>query len=312
MKQADLALYSAKTNGRNRFAYFEVGMDEAARERRELEMDLRCALSRGEFLLLYQPLVSIASDQVVGYEALIRWNHPTRGLIMPTAFIPLAEETGLIVQIGEWVIREATAQLAAWPADLRVSVNLSPAQMRSANLVPTIVNAIAHAGIEPDRLELEITETLLMQDSEANIATLYKLRDLGVRIALDDFGTGYSSLNYLRSFPFNKIKIDRCFIETMEVNPESRAIIRAITGLAGSLGMVTTAEGVEKSEQLDALRLKGCTEVQGFFYSRPIAASEVRGAPSEEQAAKIVIEMAPPTEPSPGSAKAGEERRQHG
>ena len=286
MKQADLALYGAKTNGRNRFAHFEAGMDEIARERRELEMDLRGALSRGEFVLQYQPLVSLESDQVVGYEALIRWHHPVRGLVMPSAFIPLAEETGLIVQIGEWVIREATAQLARMPADVRVAVNLSPAQMRSANLVPTVVNAIASAGIASERLEIEITETLLMQDSDANIAVLHKLRDLGVRIALDDFGTGYSSLNYLRSFPFDKIKIDRCFVESMEENSESRAIISAITGLAGSLGMVTTAEGVETERQLEALRTKGCTEVQGFLYSRPVDARELFGDADGAEATK--------------------------
>ncbi|WP_158453882.1 bifunctional diguanylate cyclase/phosphodiesterase [Novosphingobium sp. MD-1] len=270
MKRADLALYSAKTNGRNRFAHFQIGMDEAARERRDLEMDLRAALVRNEFTLHYQPLVNISSGDVVGYEALIRWQHPTRGLIMPNAFIPLAEETGLIVQVGEWVIRQATAQLALWPADLRISVNLSPAQMRSANLIPTVVNALASAGIDAGRLELEITETVLMQDSEANVSTLYKLREIGVRIALDDFGTGYSSLNYLRSFPFDKIKIDRCFVESLDHNAESRAIIQAITGLAGSLGMDTTAEGVETDAQLQALRDKGCTEIQGFLISQAI------------------------------------------
>ncbi|MBX3594564.1 bifunctional diguanylate cyclase/phosphodiesterase [Sphingomonas sp.] len=271
MKKADLALYSAKANGRNRFAHFEPGMDEVARERRELEMDLRTALAGNEFVLYYQPLVSVQSGDTAGYEALIRWNHPTRGLVMPSAFIPLAEETGLVVQIGEWVLREAVAQLKHWPEDVRVSVNLSPAQMRSANLIPMIVNAVANAGINPDRLELEITETMLMQDSEANIAVLRKLHDFGVRIALDDFGTGYSSLNYLRSFPFDKIKIDRCFVESIEYNAESRAIIRAITELAGKLGMVTTAEGVETPHQFERLRQKGCTQVQGYLFSHPVA-----------------------------------------
>lgn len=270
MKRADLALYSAKTNGRNRFAHFEAGMDDAARERRDLEMDLRAALVRNEFVLFYQPLVNISTSDVVGYEALIRWQHPARGLVMPASFIPLAEETGLIVQIGEWVIRQATRQLAQWPGDVRISVNLSPAQMRSANLITTVVNALAHADVDPNRLELEITETMLMHDSDANIALLHKLREVGVRIALDDFGTGYSSLNYLRSFPFDKIKIDRCFVESLEDNAESRAIIKAITGLAESLGMETTAEGVETDEQLKALREKGCTQIQGFLISEAV------------------------------------------
>jgi diguanylate cyclase (GGDEF)-like protein/PAS domain S-box-containing protein len=274
MKQADLALYTAKANGRNRAAYFEAGMDEAARERRDLEMDLRAALVRNEFELHYQPLVNVVSGATVSYEALIRWNHPTRGVVMPNTFIPLAEETGLIVQLGEWVIRQATTEAANWPTHLRVSVNLSPAQMRSANLISTVINAVARAGIAPDRLELEITESVLMNDSDVNIATLHKLRDFGVRISLDDFGTGYSSLNYLRSFPFNKIKIDKCFVEDIENSEDCRAIIRAVTGLATSLGMVTTAEGVEHLDQLARLRTEGCTEVQGYLYSRPSRAEE--------------------------------------
>ena len=274
MKQADLALYTAKANGRNRAAHFEVGMDEAARERRDLEMDLRAALVRSEFELHYQPLVNVTSGATVSYEALIRWNHPTRGVVMPDAFIPLAEETGLIVQLGEWVIRQATAEAGNWPTHLRVSVNLSPAQMRSANLISTVINAVARAGIDPDRLELEITESVLMHDSEVNVATLHKLRDFGVRISLDDFGTGYSSLNYLRSFPFDKIKIDKCFVEDIEDSEDCRAIVRAVTGLATSLGMVTTAEGVEHADQLERLRAEGCTEVQGYLYSRPSRAEE--------------------------------------
>lgn len=275
MKQADLALYSAKLNGRNRYAFFEPGMDDAARERRELEMELRAALAKDEFELHYQPLINLSSGQTVSYEALVRWNHPRRGVIMPAAFIPIAEETGLIVQIGEWVIRHATREVANWPGHLRVSVNLSPAQMRSANLVPTIISAVAHAGIEPQQLELEITESVLMQDSETNIAILHKLRDFGVRISLDDFGTGYSSLNYLRSFPFDKIKIDRCFIEDIGAREDCLAIVRAVTSLANSLGITSTAEGVENTAQLDLLRAEGCTEVQGFLISRPTPAQHL-------------------------------------
>ncbi len=313
MKRADLALYSAKANGRNRFAHFEPGMDDAARERRELEMDLRAALVRNEFVLYYQPLVNISTNEVVGYEALIRWQHPKRGLIMPGEFISLAEETGLIVQVGEWVIRQATTQLSHWPEHLRISVNLSPSQMRSANLVPTIVNALANAGVDAQRLELEITETVLMQDSEANIAMLHKLRELGVRIALDDFGTGYSSLNYLRSFPFDKIKIDRCFVESLERNTESRAIIRAITGLAGSLGMETTAEGVETDEQLEALRAKGCTEIQGFLISEAVdpdalADGKWRREPIDTSGTAMVVHLDAPS-PNTGAADGKQEEK---
>lgn len=274
LKQADLALYAAKSSGRNRYTHFEPGMDEAARERRELEMDLRAALVRDEFELHYQPLVDVETGKTVSYEALVRWNHPERGVVMPSDFIPLAEETGLIVQIGEWVIRNATREVANWPEGLRVSVNVSPAQMRSAHLVGTVINAVANAGIAPSRLELEITENVLMHDSEVNIAILHKLRDFGVRIALDDFGTGYSSLNYLRSFPFDKIKIDRCFVENIHTNPDCRAIVRAVTGLASSLGMTTTAEGVENEEQMNELRNHGCTEVQGFLFARPSSAEQ--------------------------------------
>ncbi|WP_143256007.1 putative bifunctional diguanylate cyclase/phosphodiesterase [Altererythrobacter xiamenensis] len=269
MRRADLALYAAKGAGRNRFALFEPGMDQIARERRELEMDLRSALVRGQFELYYQPLIKIETGQTAGYEALIRWHHPERGTVCPDDFVPLAEETGLIVQMGEWVIRQACAEVAAWPEHLRVSVNLSPAQMRSASLVGTILNAIAVSGIDPSRLELEITENVLLHDSEANLATLHKLRELGVRIALDDFGTGYSSLNYLRSFPFDKIKIDKCFVGDLETNPDCLAIVRAVTALASSMGMETTAEGVELADQLELLRAEGCTQAQGYLFSRP-------------------------------------------
>ncbi|MEP1420587.1 MAG: EAL domain-containing protein [Erythrobacter sp.] len=274
MTHADLALYTAKENGRNRFAFFEPGMDKAAKERRDLEMDLRAAISLNEFELYFQPLVNIDTGQTVSYEALIRWNHPTRGIVMPDDFIPIAEESGLIVQLGEWVIRNAAREVANWPEHLHVSINLSPAQMRSTNLLPTVFGAIAQAGIDPDRLELEITENVLLNDSAVNIATLHKLRDFGVRISLDDFGTGYSSLNYLRSFPFDKIKIDKCFVSGLADNPDCQAIVRAVTGLASNLGMVTTAEGVEEESQLELLRNEGCTEAQGFLFARPGQSSQ--------------------------------------
>jgi diguanylate cyclase (GGDEF)-like protein len=275
MKRADQALYSAKADGRNRFALFEPGMDVAAQERRQLEMDLRSAINADEFELYYQPLVNIETQKTVGYEALIRWNHPERGIVMPDNFIPLAEETGLILQLGEWVIRNAVRDATLWPDDIRVSVNLSPAQMRSAGLIGVIVNALGQAGLSPDRLELEITENVLLQGTDVNIATLHKLRDLGIRISLDDFGTGYSSLNYLRKFPFDKIKIDRCFVNELEDNPDCLAIIRAVTELARSLGMTTTAEGVEEKSQLATLLGEGCNEAQGFLFSKATKLSEL-------------------------------------
>lgn len=275
MKRADQALYSAKEEGRNQFALFAPEMDESAQNRRRLELDLRAAITANEFELYYQPLINIETNETVAYEALIRWNHPTRGIVMPDDFIPLAEETGLIVQLGEWVIRNAIHDATDWPDTIRVSVNLSPAQMRSAALIGVIVNALASSGLSPDRLELEITENVLLQGTEVNIATLHKLRDLGIRISLDDFGTGYSSLNYLRKFPFDKIKIDRCFVNELEDNPDCLAIIRAVTDLARSLGMTTTAEGVEDASQLATLRGEGCHEAQGFLFSKATKLSEL-------------------------------------
>ena len=275
LKNADLALYAAKAQGRGRFIRFEHGMDSIAETRRELELDLRSALGRDEMRLHYQPLINLNSDEPSGYEALVRWEHHTRGTVMPSDFIPIAEETGMVIKIGEWVIRRALAEAATWPEHLSVAVNLSPAQMRSTNLLPTIIHALAQSGVAAHRLELEITESVLMNDSEANIAVLHKLSALGIRIALDDFGTGFSTLNYLRSFPFNKIKIDRCFISEIDSREDCRAIVRSIVSLANSLGMTTTAEGVERQSQLDALRLEGCTEVQGFLFSKAVPSEEL-------------------------------------
>ncbi len=275
MKNVDLALYSAKANGRNRYAFFEAAMDDAAQARRMVEIDLRGAMSRDELALHYQPLIDVQSGQTVAYEALLRWHHPERGLVMPDDFIPVAEETGLIVQLGEWVIRNAVAEAARWPAHLSVSINLSPLQIKSSSLIPTIVNTIAATEIEPSRIEFEITESVLMHETEVNLATLHRLHAIGVRIALDDFGTGYSSLNYLRAFPFDKIKIDRCFVEDVDSREDCQAIVRAVTGLASSLGMVTTAEGVENAEQLDQLRIEGCTQVQGFLFSKAVAVGDL-------------------------------------
>jgi len=275
LKNADMALYRAKDDGRGGFHFFEPAMDAKAQARRFLELDLRKAINAGEFEVFYQPIVNLAENRVSGFEALLRWNHPTRGRVLPSEFIPLAEETGLIVAIGEWVIRQACAEAMTWPSDLRVAVNASPVQFRSKSLVPAVISALAASGLRPDRLELEITETVLMHNNDATLAMLHQLRSLGVRISMDDFGTGYSSLSYLRSFPFDKIKIDQTFVRDLVEKPDSIAIIRAVAGLGHSFGMTTTAEGVETQQQLDQMRAEGCTEVQGYFYSKPLPASDV-------------------------------------
>ncbi|WP_426421294.1 putative bifunctional diguanylate cyclase/phosphodiesterase [Bradyrhizobium genosp. A] len=275
LKNADMALYRAKGDGRARFHFFEAEMDVKAQARRVLELDLRNALPAGEFEVFYQPIVSLAQDNISGFEALLRWNHPVRGRIPPNEFIPLAEETGLIVPIGEWVIRQACSEAMRWPAGLRVAVNVSPVQFRNNSLIAAVVSALAASRLPADQLELEITETVLMTNNDATIAALHQLRTLGVRISMDDFGTGYSSLSYLRSFPFDKIKIDQSFVRDLIDRPDSIAIIRAVAGLGQSFGMTTTAEGVETQEQLDRMREEGCSEVQGYFYSKPVPASEI-------------------------------------
>ena len=269
LKRSDIALYQAKAEGKGAARLFEPAMAEQLVERRELEADLRQAIARGEFELFYQPLIDIGQDTVSGVEALVRWRHPRLGLLAPERFIALAEDTGLIVPIGEWVVREACAQAACWVEPLKVAVNLSPVQFRSDTLVPSVVSALANAGLPPYRLELEITESVLLHDSEANVAILQQLRKLGVRIALDDFGTGYSSLSYLRRFPFDKVKIDRCFVGGEGGGVDGAAIIGAVTGLCRSLGIATTIEGIESKAQLDRVRAEGCDEAQGFLFSRP-------------------------------------------
>ncbi len=270
LRNADLALYEAKSQGRNRQVVFEIGMDEAAQLRRALELDLRGALGKHELCLHYQPLVRIEDGETLGYEALIRWEHPERGVVMPDSFIPIAEESGMIIPIGEWVIRQAMDDLLAWPPHMTVSINLSPVQMRSPSLITTLIQKLASTGLDPKRICLEITETVLMQDSEANLATLHKLHEIGVEIALDDFGTGYSSLNYLRSFPFDKIKIDRCFVDEIDTREDCQAIVRSVVNLANSLGMTTTAEGVERENQVEHLRREGCLNVQGYLFSKAV------------------------------------------
>ena len=275
LKNADLALYRAKADGRGTYRFFETGMDARAQARRLLEMDLRAALQRDEFQPYYQPIRDVASGRVVAFEALLRWNHPQRGLIAPINFIPLAEETGLIVQLGEFMLRSACADAATWPDDIDVAVNLSPVQFKNPNLIASVTEALTASGLAARRLELEITESVLLQNSEATLTTLHELRAMGVRISLDDFGTGYSSLSYLRSFPFDKIKIDRSFVSELATREDSMAIIRAVTGLGRSLGIVTTAEGVENDAQLELLRREGCTQAQGYLFSKPRPASDV-------------------------------------
>jgi diguanylate cyclase (GGDEF)-like protein len=276
LKNADMALYRAKADGRGTYRFFEPEMDARMKTRRTLELALRVALANGEFELHYQPLVNLEDRRITCCEALIRWNHPERGLIPPAEFIPIAEEIGLIVPLGEWVLRRACADAMQWPADIKVAVNLSPIQVMNQNLVAVVVGALAAAGLPASRLEVEITESVLMQNSEATLATLHRLRELGVKISMDDFGTGYSSLSYLRSFPFDKIKIDRCFISGLATGDDSVAIVLAIAGLAKHLGIATTAEGVETKQQLQQVKALGCSEMQGFLFSAPRRNEEIR------------------------------------
>ena len=275
LKKADLALYRAKADGRGTYRFFETGMDARAQARRLLELDLRAALPRNEFEVYYQPIRDIACDKVVAFEALVRWNHPLRGMISPVSFIPLAEETGLIIKLGDWVLRQACADATGWPEEVCVAVNLSPVQFKNPSLVSQVRAALQRSGLAPHRLELEITESVLLQNSEATLAVLHELRGFGVRISLDDFGTGYSSLSYLRSFPFDKIKIDRSFVSELATREDSMAIVRAVTGLGKSLGIVTTAEGVETDAQFELLRREGCTQAQGYLFSKPRPVAEV-------------------------------------
>jgi len=275
LKNADMALYRAKAEGRGTYRFFEPKMDALMQARRVLELDLRKALINGEFELYYQPLINLATDEISAFEALLRWNHPERGLVAPLEFISLAEETALIVPIGEWVLRQACREAVKWPSHIRVAVNVSPAQFKRPNLSQVVMSALAGSGLAAQRLELEITESVLLLGSDSTLATLHQLRKMGVRISMDDFGTGYSSLSYLRSFPFDKIKIDRSFVHDVSSNEDSMAIIRAVTGLGASLRMTTTGEGVETQDELDYLKREGCIEAQGYFFSRPRPASEV-------------------------------------
>ncbi len=275
LKCADLALCRAKEDGRGRFCFFEPEMDVRVQARRMLELDLRSALALGQFEVFYQPLVRTKTGAISGFEALLRWRHPHRGLVSPAIFIPVVEEIGLITAIGAWVLARACADAATWPNGLKVAVNLPPEQFRGHGLVDEVANALTASGLPGNRLELEITESTLIQDDASVLATLHALRALGVRIAMDDFGTGYSSLSYLRRFPFDKIKIDQSFVRGMIDQADCLAIVRAVIGLGRSLGIAVNAEGVETLEQLDALRRGECGELQGFLFSRPRPSGEV-------------------------------------
>jgi diguanylate cyclase (GGDEF)-like protein/PAS domain S-box-containing protein len=272
MKRADLALYRAKALGRGTLHFFDPDMDLQIQARRALEVDLHRALASGEFEIAYQPQLNLATNDIIGMEALARWTHPERGAVPPSEFIPIAEETGLIVLLGEWVLRQACTEAARWPASIRLAVNLSPVQFRNRALVSTITNALAAARLPAERLELEITEAILMQKDEAIVSMLHQLRSLGIRITMDDFGTGYSSLSYLRSFPFDKIKIDKSFVAGIGSSDGATAIVRTIAALGSAMGIETTAEGIETQEQLALVRAAGCTEAQGYLIGRPSTA----------------------------------------
>jgi diguanylate cyclase (GGDEF)-like protein len=274
IKSADLALSRAKAEGRGIFRFFEPEMDARMQARRNLELALKTALPREEFALFYQPIVNLKTNQITSFEALLRWHHPDRGLVPPAEFVPIAEEIGLISAIGEWVINQACKEAAGWPRHIKVAINLSPTHLARANITELITRALAAARLPATRLEVEVTEAVLMHATETTVATLHELREMGVRIALDDFGTGYSSLSYLRSFPFDKLKIDRSFIQDIGENEGSVAIIRAIAMLADALNVTTTAEGVENERQLQQIRRLGFTEMQGFLLGQPLPAAK--------------------------------------
>jgi diguanylate cyclase (GGDEF)-like protein len=297
MKNADLALYRAKGDGRGTYRFFEKGMDATMQHRRLLESGLKMGLTRGEFSLVFQPLMELESNRVSCLEALLRWDHSELGVVSPVEFIPVAEEIGFIVPLGEWVLREACRVAATWPGDTRIAVNLSPVQFKNRRLLETVRDALKESGLPATRLELEITESVMLADSEQTLDALHALRAMGVRISMDDFGTGYSSLSYLRAFPFDKIKIDRSFIEDVGSTDANFEIIKAVIALGRSLGMSTTAEGVETEEQLEAVRAHGCDEIQGFLFSRPLV---------ERDALELITRL------SPSETASSDKKRQAG
>jgi EAL domain-containing protein (putative c-di-GMP-specific phosphodiesterase class I) len=270
-------LHHAKSAGQGTYCFFEAAMDEEMQSCRKLEVDLRRALTQREFVLVYQPQVDLKSDAITGFEALLRWQCPTRGLVSPLDFIPVAEETGIIIPIGEWVLRTACWEAAKWPGAHTVAVNVSAVQFASPDLVPAILSALRESGLDPRRLELEITESVLLDVRGTALSMLQSLREIGVRVSLDDFGTGYSSLGYLRSFPFDKIKIDQSFVRGASSDAVGRAIVRVIASLGKSLGIATVAEGVETEEQMARVASDGCTDIQGYLISRPLPPGEING-----------------------------------
>ena len=275
IKQADLALYRAKEDGRGTFRFFEEDMNKRLQARRQMESDLRKALACNEFELFYQPVVGVEKDKIQGVEALIRWHHPERGMVSPADFIPLVEEIGLAIPLGDWVIKQACSDAARWPDEIKVAVNVSAAQFRKAGLVDTVTQALDQTGLKASRLELEITETALLEDCETTIRILDELRALGVRVAMDDFGTGYASLSYLQKFPFDRIKIDRSFIDEVNKGGNASEIVKTVISLGKRLGMSTTAEGVETIEQFNAIKAEGCSDIQGFLISQPKPRNEI-------------------------------------
>jgi predicted signal transduction protein with EAL and GGDEF domain len=294
LKNADLAMYAAKSAGRRTHRFFEPDMDAQVQARRILEMDLRQAISDGAFEVYYQPCVSLRDGRITGCEALLRWHHPERGMVSPAEFIPVAEETGLINQLGEWVLATACAEAATWPEDSKLAVNVSPIQFKSGTLALKIVAALAASGLAANRLELEITEAVLIRDDEAALAILHQLRAIGVRIALDDFGTGYSSLSYLQRFPFDKIKIDRCFVNDLAEPEGSSCIVQAVVNIAAARHMTTTAEGVETEQQRKLLRELGCSEMQGYLFSSAKPAEEIRQLLFSHDERSVGAEFNPP------------------
>jgi predicted signal transduction protein with EAL and GGDEF domain len=277
LKKADMALYAAKNGGGGDHRFFALEMEQAAQERRGLELDLREALSSEEFELAFQPLVELRTGRVTTCEALLRWSHPTRGMVPPSVFIPIAEETGLIIALGEWALHHACLEAVKWPKSVKVAVNLSPVQFRDRGLALQVVSALAKSGLPAQRLELEVTERLLLEDSDGTLAVMEQLKNLGVGISLDDFGTGYSSLNYLRTFPFHKIKIDQSFIRGLGGQErDAQAIIGAVAGLGASLDKIVVAEGIETEVQMRQVKAHGCHEGQGHFFGEPMTADVIR------------------------------------
>ena len=304
LRNGDLALYSIKRGRRGGYRFFEPDLQRTLSESSRIERDLRRALANGEFELFYQPILNLASQTIVGYEALLRWRHPTEGIIPPAEFIPLAEELGLIVPIGEWVIRQAFAEAAGWPAAMHVAVNVSSVQFGRGDLVGVVMDALRASGLAADRVEIEITETLFLENSQQNLDTLHRLHALGLKVALDDFGTGYSALSYLLAFPFDKIKLDGSFVSALDNRQGAQIIMRSVADIGQRMGMVTTAEGVETPEQLNNVQLLGYTEAQGFLISEPMSRDAMR------QLLHLAVDPAPlQQEPSLGPKTASNARR---